>query len=101
MPPLFSAGHLGKRCGGQPAVNDLSFAVAPGECLGVDNPMDMPDPDFDGAENRLAYALGAFWHALALTRPRSRHGVGPWRNASTLARTTPCTLPLSAKQRRR
>ena len=36
--PLFSAEHLGKQFGGQPVVDDLSFAIAPGECLGVIGP---------------------------------------------------------------
>jgi lipooligosaccharide transport system ATP-binding protein len=36
--PLFDARHLSKRYGGQAVVDDLSFAIAPGECLGVIGP---------------------------------------------------------------
>jgi len=36
--PLFEARHLGKRYGNAQVVNDLSFAIAPGECLGVIGP---------------------------------------------------------------
>jgi lipooligosaccharide transport system ATP-binding protein len=36
--PLFACRHLVKRYGGQTVVNDLSFAIAPGECLGVIGP---------------------------------------------------------------
>jgi lipooligosaccharide transport system ATP-binding protein len=36
--PLFDARHLSKRYGDQTVVNDLSFAIAPGECLGVIGP---------------------------------------------------------------
>jgi len=35
---LFDARHLTKRYGGQTVVNDLSFGIAPGECLGVIGP---------------------------------------------------------------
>jgi len=37
-PPLFSVDHLTKRFGGNTVVDDLSFAIAPGECLGVIGP---------------------------------------------------------------
>ncbi len=37
-PPLFEARHLVKRYGSQTVVDDLSFAVYPGECLGVIGP---------------------------------------------------------------
>jgi lipooligosaccharide transport system ATP-binding protein len=37
-PPLFDARHLHKRYGGTTVVDDLSFAIAPGECLGVIGP---------------------------------------------------------------
>lgn len=35
---LLSVAHLGKRYGGTPVVDDLSFDIAPGECLGVIGP---------------------------------------------------------------
>jgi lipooligosaccharide transport system ATP-binding protein len=37
-PPLFEARHLGKRYGDLHVVQDLSFSIAPGECLGVIGP---------------------------------------------------------------
>ncbi|MFY8124550.1 MAG: ATP-binding cassette domain-containing protein [Hydrogenophaga sp.] len=37
-PALFECHHLTKRFGEHTAVNDLSFAIAPGECLGVIGP---------------------------------------------------------------
>ncbi len=37
-PPLFEARTLSKRYGGATVVNDVSFAIAPGECLGVIGP---------------------------------------------------------------
>jgi lipooligosaccharide transport system ATP-binding protein len=36
--PLFQASHLHKRYGATTVVDDLSFAIAPGECLGVIGP---------------------------------------------------------------
>ena len=36
--PLFECQHLVKRYGDQTVVNDVSFAIAPGECLGVIGP---------------------------------------------------------------
>ena len=36
--PLFAARHLTKRYGASTVVNDLSFEIAPGECLGVIGP---------------------------------------------------------------
>jgi lipooligosaccharide transport system ATP-binding protein len=36
--PLFSVRHLHKRYGNNTVVNDLSFDIAPGECLGVIGP---------------------------------------------------------------
>jgi len=38
MKPLFECQHLMKRYGGQDVVNDVSFRIAPGECLGVIGP---------------------------------------------------------------
>ena len=38
QPALFECHHLTKRFGEHTAVNDLSFAIAPGECLGVIGP---------------------------------------------------------------
>jgi lipooligosaccharide transport system ATP-binding protein len=37
-PPLFHASHLHKRYGDTTVVDDLSFEIAPGECLGVIGP---------------------------------------------------------------
>ena len=37
-PPIFSVAHLSKRYGANAVVNDLSFSIAPGECLGVIGP---------------------------------------------------------------
>ena len=37
-PPLLSVNHLVKRYGDQTVVNDLSFHIEPGECLGVIGP---------------------------------------------------------------
>jgi lipooligosaccharide transport system ATP-binding protein len=37
-PPLFRASHLRKRYGDTTVVDDLSFEIAPGECLGVIGP---------------------------------------------------------------
>ena len=36
--PLFEVSHLSKRYGAATVVNDLSFSIAPGECLGVIGP---------------------------------------------------------------
>ena len=36
--PLFEASHLSKRYGDTTVVDDVSFAIAPGECLGVIGP---------------------------------------------------------------
>ena len=36
--PLFQARHLRKRYGDHTVVDDLSFEIAPGECLGVIGP---------------------------------------------------------------
>ncbi|MHB1123098.1 MAG: ATP-binding cassette domain-containing protein [Ramlibacter sp.] len=36
--PIFEARHLSKRYGGTPVVQDLSFGIAGGECLGVIGP---------------------------------------------------------------
>ncbi len=37
-PPLFHVSHLSKRYGATTVVDDLSFEIAPGECLGVIGP---------------------------------------------------------------
>jgi len=83
MTPLFQASHLSKRYGNQTVVDDLSFHIAPGECLGLTVPdtgqvtalgLPMPaaaqaikaqlgvvsqfdtlDPDFTCAENLLVF----------------------------------------------
>ena len=36
--PLFEVRHLSKRYGETTVVNDVSFSMAPGECLGVIGP---------------------------------------------------------------
>jgi lipooligosaccharide transport system ATP-binding protein len=36
--PLFECNHLLKRYGDNTVVNDVSFSIAPGECLGVIGP---------------------------------------------------------------
>jgi lipooligosaccharide transport system ATP-binding protein len=38
LPPLFQVSHLRKRYGDTTVVDDLSFEIAPGECLGVIGP---------------------------------------------------------------
>jgi lipooligosaccharide transport system ATP-binding protein len=38
QPPIFQAHHLSKRYGESTVVDDLSFHIAPGECLGVIGP---------------------------------------------------------------
>ena len=38
MPALFDALNLRKRYGDTTVVDDLSFSIAPGECLGVIGP---------------------------------------------------------------
>jgi lipooligosaccharide transport system ATP-binding protein len=38
MTPLFQVSHLSKRYGSHNVVNDLSFDIAPGECLGLIGP---------------------------------------------------------------
>jgi len=38
MPPILSVRALTKRYGSSTVVNDLSFNIAPGECLGVIGP---------------------------------------------------------------
>jgi len=38
LPPLFEVRNLSKRYGDSEVVSDLSFAIAPGECLGVIGP---------------------------------------------------------------
>ncbi len=38
MTPLFQASHLSKRYGNQTVVDDMSFRIAPGECLGLIGP---------------------------------------------------------------
>ncbi|MCX7242844.1 MAG: ATP-binding cassette domain-containing protein, partial [Polaromonas sp.] len=76
--PIFSVNSLSKRYGSTTVVNDLSFSIAPGECLGVIGPngagktttirmmMDIIEPDSgevtilgkklgEAAKNRLGY----------------------------------------------
>lgn len=73
--PLFSVEHLTKRYGNNTVVNDVSFDIAPGECLGVIGPngagktttirmcLGLTAPD----AGRITYAPG---HTAALEMPR-------------------------------
>ncbi len=73
--PLFSVEHLTKRYGSNTVVNDVSFDIAPGECLGVIGPngagktttirmcLGLTTPD----AGRIAYAPG---NTAALEMPR-------------------------------
>ena len=58
MTSLFEVQHLMKAFGGQQVVNDLSFSIAPGECLGVIGP--------NGAGKTTTIRM-----CLGLTRPDS------------------------------
>ena len=68
--PLFEAQHLSKRYGDTTVVNDLSFAIAPGECLGVIG------PNGAGKTTSIRMCLGlsvpdaGSIHALGLQMPR-------------------------------
>ncbi len=68
--PLFEAQHLSKRYGNTTVVNDLSFAIAPGECLGVIG------PNGAGKTTSIRMCLGltvpdaGSIHALGLQMPR-------------------------------
>ncbi|HVZ45575.1 MAG TPA: ATP-binding cassette domain-containing protein [Ramlibacter sp.] len=67
---LLDARHLSKRYGGQAVVNDLSFHIAPGECLGVIG------PNGAGKTTTIRMCLGLTppdtgeIHALGLHMPR-------------------------------
>jgi len=68
--PLFSVEHLSKRFGDNLVVDDLSFAIAPGECLGVIG------PNGAGKTTTIRMCLGltepdgGSIHALGLQMPR-------------------------------
>jgi lipooligosaccharide transport system ATP-binding protein len=70
VPPLFSVQHLSKRFGDNLVVDDLSFAIAPGECLGVIG------PNGAGKTTTIRMCLGltepdgGSIHALGLQMPR-------------------------------
>jgi len=70
--PLLSVDHLVKRYGDQTVVNDLSFHIDPGECLGIIG------PNGAGKTTTLRMCLG-------LTEP----GSGSVRSAQP-ANTLPC-----------
>ena len=67
---LFSVQHLSKRFGDNLVVDDLSFAIAPGECLGVIG------PNGAGKTTTIRMCLGltepdgGSIHALGLQMPR-------------------------------
>jgi len=68
--PLFAVQHLSKRFGDNLVVDDLSFAIAPGECLGVIG------PNGAGKTTTIRMCLGltepdgGSIHALGLQMPR-------------------------------
>ncbi len=68
--PLFEARHLTKRYGDATVVNDLSFEIAPGECLGVIG------PNGAGKTTTIRMCLGltapdgGSIHAMGLSMPR-------------------------------
>jgi len=70
MTPLFETRHLTKRYGETTVVNDLSFAIGPGECLGVIG------PNGAGKTTTIRMCLGlavpddGSIHALGLQMPR-------------------------------
>ena len=69
-PPLFEASHLCKTYGSTKVVDDLSFSIAPGECLGVIG------PNGAGKTTTIRMGLGltapdsGSIHALGLEMPR-------------------------------
>jgi lipooligosaccharide transport system ATP-binding protein len=68
--PLFSVEHLSKRFGDNLVVNDLSFAIAPGECLGVIGPNGAGKTTTIRMCLGLAAPDGGSIHALGLQMPR-------------------------------
>jgi lipooligosaccharide transport system ATP-binding protein len=70
--PLFSVEHLSKRFGDNLVVNDLSFAIAPGECLGVIGPNGAGKTTTIRMCLGLAAPDGGSIHALGLQMPRDQ-----------------------------
>ena len=68
--PLFSVEHLSKRFGDNLVVDDLSFAIAPGECLGVIGPNGAGKTTTIRMCLGLAAPDGGSIHALGLQMPR-------------------------------
>ena len=68
--PLFSVENLSKRFGDNLVVDDLSFAIAPGECLGVIGPNGAGKTTTIRMCLGLAAPDGGSIHALGLQMPR-------------------------------
>jgi lipooligosaccharide transport system ATP-binding protein len=68
--PLFYVEHLSKRFGDNLVVDDLSFAIAPGECLGVIGPNGAGKTTTIRMCLGLAAPDGGSIHALGLQMPR-------------------------------
>jgi len=68
--PLFSVEHLSKRFGDNLVVDDLSFAIAPGECLGVIGPNGAGKTTTIRMCLGLAAPDGGSIHAFGLQMPR-------------------------------
>jgi len=69
---LFSVQHLSKRFGDNLVVDDLSFAIAPGECLGVIGPNGAGKTTTIRMCLGLAAPDGGSIHALGLQMPRDQ-----------------------------
>ena len=70
--PLFAVEHLSKRFGDNLVVDDLSFAIAPGECLGVIGPNGAGKTTTIRMCLGLAAPDGGSIHALGLQMPRDQ-----------------------------
>jgi len=70
--PLFSVEYLSKRFGDNLVVDDLSFAIAPGECLGVIGPNGAGKTTTIRMCLGLAAPDGGSIHALGLQMPRDQ-----------------------------
>ena len=70
--PLFSVEHLSKRFGDNLVVDDLSFEIAPGECLGVIGPNGAGKTTTIRMCLGLAAPDGGSIHALGLQMPRDQ-----------------------------
>ncbi|MGE4242032.1 ATP-binding cassette domain-containing protein [Ramlibacter sp.] len=68
--PLFAVRHLTKRYGDTTVVDDLSFDIAPGECLGVIGPNGAGKTTTIRMALGLAQPDGGEIHALGLRMPR-------------------------------